>query len=59
MYYYINMDESCNVTVVITSCNRIQELLITLKSFFEYNTYKQIYKYNITIFIYCNINNEQ
>lgn len=53
------MDESCNVTVVITSCNRIQELLITLKSFFEYNTYKQIYKYNITIFIYCNINNEQ
>ena len=38
------MDESCNVTVVITSCNRIQELLITLKSFFEYNTYKQIYK---------------
>lgn len=52
------MDESCNITVVITSCNRIQELLITLKSFFEYNTYK-IYKYSYIIFIYCNINHEQ
>jgi GT2 family glycosyltransferase len=28
-----------NITVVITSCNRPNELYVTLKSFFKYNTY--------------------